>query len=146
EELVVLRGAVAVRGVERAREAAAPGAAVFADLAERLDHERVLPDALLHGRELARLDELRELRRFLEGLGDEGGIGDDLGAFELADERGAELGPLRDGGSDPAERNLARRYGERSQPQKGTPGEAGMPGSRGGPFLAAVVSLCARAW
>ncbi len=86
EQFVVLGGAVAVGGVEGAREASPPGAAVFADLAERLDHERILAYALLHGRQLARLDQLRQSGGLLEALREQGGIGDDLGAFQLAHE------------------------------------------------------------
>ena len=54
EELVVLGDAVAVGGVEGPGEAAAPGAAVVADLAERLDDQRVLADALLDRRAACR--------------------------------------------------------------------------------------------
>src|SRR6185369_17572263 len=68
EQLVVLRGTVAVRGVEGAGETAAPRAAVLADLAQRLDDQRILSDALAHGWKLAGLHELGELRRFLERL------------------------------------------------------------------------------
>src|SRR5262245_3523103 len=71
--------------VRRAREAGAPRAAVLADLLQRLDDQRILADSLGHRRQLARLDELGELRRFLERLGSLRGIGDDLWAFELAD-------------------------------------------------------------
>ena len=79
-------------------------AAVLADLVQRLDHERILPDALGDGRQLAGLDQRGELRRFLEGLGELRGVGDDLRAFELPDER-ALAGALREraGGDDAAE-------------------------------------------
>ena len=96
EQLVVLGGAVAVGGVERPREAAPPGPAVLADLAQRLDDERVLADALLYGRELAGFHQLGELRGLLERLGIAGGVGDDFGALQLADEIGAGLGALRE--------------------------------------------------
>src|SRR5207247_3056253 len=69
EQLVVLGGAVAVGGVERPREAAPPGPAVLADLAQRLDDERVLADALLYGRELAGFPQLGELRGLPERFG-----------------------------------------------------------------------------
>ena len=80
--------AEAVPEIGGAGEAAAPRAAVFADRVQRLDHQRVLADALGHGRELPGLDELRQLRRFLESLGGLPGLGDDLRSFELADEGG----------------------------------------------------------
>src|SRR3989442_293276 len=59
----------AVPEVGRPREAAAPRAAVPTDLVERLDDQRVLPDALGHRRELARLDQLRQLRGLPERHG-----------------------------------------------------------------------------
>ena len=62
EQLVVLGDPVAVGGVEGAREAAAPRPAVLPDLAQRLDDEGILADALLDRRQLARLHELGELR------------------------------------------------------------------------------------
>jgi hypothetical protein len=49
--------AVAVPEIRRAREARAPRAAVFPDRLQGLDDERVLPDALGDGRQLARLDQ-----------------------------------------------------------------------------------------
>ena len=79
--------AEAVPEVGRPGEAAAPDAAVLADLVQRLDDQRVLADALGHRRQLAGLHLLRELRRFLERLGELGGVGDDLRAFQLADQR-----------------------------------------------------------
>jgi len=66
----VLGGAMAVGGVEGAREAAAPRPAVLADLAQGLDDEWVLPDPLLDRRELAGLHELGELGRFPEAPGE----------------------------------------------------------------------------
>src|SRR6185436_1417297 len=83
QELVVLGRPVAVRRVERTRESPPPGAAVLADLAQWLDDERILTDALLHRRELARLHQGRQLRRLLEGLGIAPDVGDDLGALQL---------------------------------------------------------------
>src|SRR5262249_11853894 len=68
EQLVVLRGAVAVGGIERAREAATPGAPIFSDLAQRLDDQWVLPDALLYRGKLAGLHQIRECRRLLEAF------------------------------------------------------------------------------
>src|SRR6185369_352042 len=117
EQLVVLRGAVAVRGVEGAGEAAPPGAAVPADLAERPDDERVLSDALLHGRQLASLHQLGELWRLLEGLGVARGVGHDLGAFQLADEIRYRLGALRECPRHDDVGQLGRGQGEQAGPQ-----------------------------
>ena len=78
--------AIAVPEVGRTGEAAAPGAAVLADLVERLDDQRVLPDALGDRRQLAGLDQLGQLRGLLERLGELGGVGDDLRPLELADQ------------------------------------------------------------
>ena len=80
---------------------APPGAAVLADLVERLDDQRILADALGDRRQLAGLDQLGELRRLLEGLGELGGVGDDLGPFQLADQRAlARALRQRSGGDD----------------------------------------------
>ena len=54
--------------VARAGEAAPPGAAVLADLLQRLEHQRLGRKALLDRRQLALLDQLGELGRFLEAL------------------------------------------------------------------------------
>src|SRR5262249_34546978 len=90
-----------------------PRAAVLADLAQRLDDERILPDALAHGRKLAGLHELGELRRLLERLWISREVGDDLGALELADQAGAGLDALRLGARHQAVRHL--RGGEREE-------------------------------
>jgi len=74
-----------------------------------------LADPLLDGRKLPRLDQLRELRSFLEALGEEGGICDDLGALELADEVRAQLRSLGGGLVDEAERHLRGRNGEQTE-------------------------------
>src|SRR5262249_5481144 len=86
---------MAVRSVEGAGEAAPPRTAVLADLAQRLDDERILTDALLHGGKLAGLHELGELRRLLERLRISRELGDDRGALQLADQVCARLGALR---------------------------------------------------
>ncbi len=100
EELVVLGHPVPVRGVEGPSEAAPPRATVLPDLAQRLDHERVLADPFLDRRELAGLHQLRERGGLLEALREQRGVGDDLRPFELADEVGARLRGLR-GGAGP---------------------------------------------
>src|SRR5215471_16455959 len=124
EQLVVLCGAMAVRGVERSGEAAPPRAAVLADLAQRLDDERILPDALAHGRKLAGLHELGELRRLLERLWIPREIGDDLGALELADQVRAGLDALRLGPRHQTVRHL--RGGEREEPGLQHPASRGL--------------------
>ncbi len=115
---------MAVRGVEGTRKASTPGTAVFPDLAERLDDQGILADPLQDGRKLAGLDHLRELRRFLEALGEEGGIRDDLGALELADEVRAQLRSLGGGLADETERNLRRRNGEQTEAHQRAPRQA----------------------
>src|SRR5712692_263096 len=124
EELVVLGGAMAIGGVEGAGEAPPPRAAVFPDLAARLDAEGILADPLLDGRKLARLDQLGELRGFLEALRIEGGIGDDLGPLELADEVRAQLGALGGSFVDEAERHLRRWNGEQTEAHQRAPRQA----------------------
>src|SRR5262249_51134369 len=120
EQLVVLGDPVAVRVVVGAGEAPPPGPAVPADLAERLDHQRVPADALLDRRQLARLDQLRQLGRFLEALRELGGIGDDLRAFQLADEVRARLGPLGRG----RPRRRRRGHGQEPEAQQAAPGQS----------------------
>src|SRR5262249_49931459 len=102
--------------VRRAREAGAPRAAVLADLLQRFDDQRILADSLGHRRQLARLDELGELRRLLERLGGLRGVGDDLRAFELADVAGGLAAALRerargDGTAERPDRERERESG-----------------------------------
>ena len=120
EQLVVLGDAVAVGVVEGPGEPAAPGAAVLADLAERLDDQRVLADALLDGRQLAGLDQLGELGGLLEALRHLGGIGDDLRPLELADEVRARLRRLGAGG--PAGSCVAETASRPSRSRRGGTG------------------------
>ncbi len=102
----------AVPEVGRPREAAAPRAAVPTDLVERLDDQRVLPDALGHRRELARFDQLRQLRRLRERLGKLRGVGDDLGTLQLPDQALARVRRERPGGDDGADRPCHERERE----------------------------------
>src|SRR4029453_18503391 len=73
----------AIPVVRRAREAGAPRAAVFPDLPQRLDHERILADPLGDGRELAGLDQLGELRGLLELRGPLRGVGAAPGTLDV---------------------------------------------------------------
>ena len=71
-------------------------------------------DALLDRRQLAGLDQLGQLRRLLEALGVPGGVGDDLRAFELADQIvGGGLRTLREGPRQEEIRQL--RGGQREE-------------------------------
>ncbi len=85
--------AIPVPEVGRPREAAAPRPAVLADLVQRLDDKRVLPDAVRHRRQLARLDHLRQLGGLTELLGELRRVGDDVWPFQLADQ--SALGSVR---------------------------------------------------
>ena len=80
--------AVAVLVVARAREAAAPDAAVLPGLLHRLDDHQVLRKAVLHRGQLALPHELGQLGRLVEGLRPLGLVGDDRDAFRLAYEPG----------------------------------------------------------
>ena len=145
EELVVLGDPVAVGGVEGPGEGAAPGAAVFPDLAQRLDDEGILADPLLDRRELARLDQLGELRGFLEALRDQGGISDDLGSLQLTDELCAQLRLLGGGGSaDAPQGDLRRGDGEKTETQHGAPRQPGAFGSRDVLVIGHGISLSPR--
>src|SRR5262249_2770504 len=113
------RGAMAVRRVEGAREAAPPRAAVFSDLAQRLHDERILPDALLDRRQLAGPDELRELGRLLERLRELRRVRDDFRSFELADEVRAGLRALRAGARRHDGGQTGDRRGHEAEPENG---------------------------
>src|SRR5262249_46244443 len=136
-EVVRARAAAeAVPEVRRAREARAPDTAVLADLLQRLDDQRVLADALRHRWQLAGLPQLGELRRFLKCLGELGGIGDHLGALELADQRALALRD-RAGGDSDRERSEDERGGDPKtacahEPPLSVPAALGDPGF-GGP-------------
>src|SRR5207302_1543157 len=58
--------AIAVLIVARPGKAASPSAAVLPDLRDRLDHHKVLRQPILDRRQLALLDQLRELRSLIE--------------------------------------------------------------------------------
>ena len=73
-EQVVMVVAFHVLLVTRAGERHAPVATVGADFVGRLQHERLLWQSLLDGRQRARLDLLGEQRRFLEAFGHPGCI------------------------------------------------------------------------
>ena len=90
-EAVVAAEADTGRPVARAGESPADDAAVPADLVHRLDDERVLADSLLDRRQLAGLHQLRQLRRFLEALGELGRIGDGGRPLELPDQLRTDL-------------------------------------------------------
>jgi len=113
-----LAAAETVPEVGRAREAAAPRAAVLADLVQRLDHQRVLADALGHRRQLALLDQLHELRRLLERLGSLRGIRHDLRPFQLPDQ--ALAGVLSDGRGRDDTGERPHREGNRELRSEGT--------------------------
>src|SRR5262249_40888825 len=75
--------AIAVPEIGRTAEATAPGTAVFADLVHRLDHQRVLADALLHRWQLPSFDQFRQLRRLLKTLGKLRRVGDHCWTLQL---------------------------------------------------------------
>src|SRR5205085_12401424 len=68
QKLVARAHAVAVLAVAGSEKAAAPGAAVLADAAQRLEDHRLLGEALLDRRQLAGLDQRRDLGRLVELL------------------------------------------------------------------------------
>ena len=98
QQLVGGAHAVAVLAVAGAEKAAPPGAAIFADAAQRLDHHRLLRDALLHRRQLAGLDEFGQRRRLAELLRPLRGIGDDRRVFQFSDQAGLRQIRLLGGG------------------------------------------------
>src|SRR5882762_5607706 len=100
ESLGLLDMTVLRNGYGRPREAAAPRAAILADLVQRLDDQRVLPDALGHRRQLARLDLLGQLGRLPERPGELRSVGDDFGAFQLADKGALALRQRPRGGDE----------------------------------------------
>ena len=88
QQLVGGAHAVAVLAVAGPEEAAPPGAAVFADAAQRLDHHRLLRHALLDRRQLAGLDEFGQRRRLAEFLRPLRRVGDDGRVFQFSDQAG----------------------------------------------------------
>jgi hypothetical protein len=90
---------VPIREVGRPCEAAAPGATVRADLVHGFDDQRLLANPFRNWRQLARLDQLRQLRRLLEALGELRGVCDDLWPLELPDQRTSNARSDRPGGS-----------------------------------------------
>ena len=136
EQQVVGPGAapIAVPEVGRPREAPAPRSSVLADFVQWLDHQRILPDPLRHGGQLAGLDLLGELRRLLERLGRLRRVGHDLRAFQLPDQ-GALAGALRKGrhGDDRTERPDRERDREAGS-ERAFPRRAPELGHEGSPF------------
>ena len=86
QQLVGGAHAIAVLAVAGAEKTAPPGAAIFADAAQRLDHHRLLRDALVHRRQFAGLDEFGQRRRLAELLRPLRGIGDDGRVFQFSDQ------------------------------------------------------------
>ena len=138
QDLVRGDDAVAVLVVGGPGEAAAPPAAVLPDLLQGLDDHQVarLGQALLDRGQLAGLDQLGQHRRFLERLGELRQIADDLGAFQLADELGAEL-RLRLAGQRRrrAAPGRRRRHRRPAPPAAGTHAESVFPWTSRPPFF-----------
>ena len=105
EDLVRGDDPVPVLRVGRPREGPPPGPAVLPGGLQRLDHHRLLGDALLDRGELAGLHQLGQHGGLAELLGPLGGIQDQAGTLQLADEAGAELllPRKRHGGSESGE-------------------------------------------
>ena len=88
QQLVAGAHTVAVLAVAGAEKAAPPDAAVFSDAAQRLEHHRLLRNALLDRRQFAGLDQFGQRRRLAELLRPLRGIGDDGRIFQFSDESG----------------------------------------------------------
>ena len=80
--------AMAVLAVARASKATAPGAAILADLGERLDDQQILTNGqpVGHGGQGASIDQFLEHGRFAKLTGEFINIGENIRAFNRADE------------------------------------------------------------
>ena len=95
QRLVGRLDAVAVLAIRGAGERAPPGAAVFADLVQRLPDHRFGRNALLDRRQFAGFHQLRQHRRLVELLRPLRRIGDHRRALQLADQTGLRQAGLR---------------------------------------------------
>ena len=114
QQLVGRAHAIAVLAVAGPEKAAPPGAAVFSDAAQRLEHHRLLRNALLDRRQLAGLDQFGQRRRLAEFLRPLRGIGDDRRVFQFSDQAGLrQIRLLRDGraGEQHSQGNQDRSHG-----------------------------------